>query len=105
MRGIQIDRHGGPEVLTIREVPEPVPEAGEVLIRSTASSLNPVDWKTRTWDIGPELPATLGWDLAGVVIAGGGTAFRPGDHVIAGRRGLHFRSHEDLPLRRFRGRA
>ncbi|GAA4602537.1 NADP-dependent oxidoreductase [Actinoallomurus liliacearum] len=83
MRAVQIDRHGGPEVLTVREVPEPVPEAGEILIRSTASSLNPVDWKTRAWDIGPGLPATLGWDLAGVVIAGGGTAFRPGDHVIA----------------------
>ncbi|MFB4284937.1 NADP-dependent oxidoreductase [Nonomuraea sp. MTCD27] len=83
MLAIQIDRHGGPEVLTVREVPEPVPEPGEVLIRSTASSLNPVDWKTRAWDVGPELPATLGWDLAGVVVDGGGTAFRPGDHVIA----------------------
>ncbi|WP_131736941.1 NADP-dependent oxidoreductase [Actinomadura roseirufa] len=83
MRAIQIDRHGGPEVLTVREVPEPVPEDGEVLIRSTSSSLNPVDWKTRVWNVGPKLPATLGWDLAGVVIAGGDTAFRPGDHVVA----------------------
>jgi hypothetical protein len=47
MRAIQVDRHGGTEVLTVREVPEPVPRAGEALIRVVANSLNPVDWKTR----------------------------------------------------------
>ncbi|MFF4390964.1 alcohol dehydrogenase catalytic domain-containing protein [Streptomyces sp. NPDC001552] len=83
MRAIQIARHGGPEVLSVREVPQPTPGAGEVLIRTVASSLNPVDWKTRAGEIGPELPATLGWDLAGVVTAANHPGYRPGDQVIA----------------------
>ncbi|MFE1875642.1 alcohol dehydrogenase catalytic domain-containing protein [Streptomyces sp. NPDC059496] len=83
MRAIQIARHGGPEVLSVREVPRPTPGAGEVLIRTVASSLNPVDRKTRAGEIGPELPATLGWDLAGVVTAANHPGYRPGDQVIA----------------------
>ncbi|WP_436838709.1 alcohol dehydrogenase catalytic domain-containing protein [Nonomuraea cavernae] len=83
MHAIQIARHGGPEVLSVREVPQPAPGADEVLIRTAASSLNPVDWKTRAWEVGPELPATLGWDLAGVVTATNHPGYRPGDQVIA----------------------
>ncbi|MFJ6743244.1 NADP-dependent oxidoreductase [Streptomyces sp. NPDC091279] len=83
MYAVQIDRHGGPGVLVVREVPAPVPGPGEVLIRTVASSLNPVDWKTRARDIGPELPATLGWDLAGVVVASEHPDHRAGDQVIA----------------------
>jgi NADPH:quinone reductase-like Zn-dependent oxidoreductase len=41
MRAVQIDRHGGIDVLTLREVPVPVPVAGEVLVRTVASSINP----------------------------------------------------------------
>ena len=33
MRAIVLDRHGGPEVLRVRDVPEPVPGAGEVRVR------------------------------------------------------------------------
>ncbi|WP_030804347.1 NADP-dependent oxidoreductase [Streptomyces sp. NRRL F-2799] len=83
MRAVQIDRRGGPEVLTVREIPEPVPAEGEVLVAVTASSLNPVDWKTRARQVGPPLPATLGWDLAGRVVAGEGPGYRVGDEVIA----------------------
>jgi NADPH:quinone reductase-like Zn-dependent oxidoreductase len=82
MRAIRIDSHGGPDVLRIREVSEPTVGPGEVLIRTAASSLNPVDWKTRAWDIG-RLPATLGWDLAGTVVASDEPALRLGDRVIA----------------------
>jgi len=83
MRAVQIDVHGGPEVLTVREVADPAPGAGEVLVRTVASSLNPVDWKTRAWDVGPALPATLGWDLAGIVVASDSARFAVGDRVIA----------------------
>ncbi|MFD8297168.1 NADP-dependent oxidoreductase [Streptomyces bauhiniae] len=83
MRAVQIDRHGGPEVLTVRDIPEPVPAEGEVLIAVTASSLNPVDWKTRAWEVGPPLPATLGWDLAGRIVAGEAPGHQVGDEVIA----------------------
>ncbi|MER6332953.1 NADP-dependent oxidoreductase [Streptomyces sp. NPDC001034] len=83
MRAVQIDVHGGPEVLTVREVDDPEPGVGEVLVRTVASSLNPVDWKTRAWDVGPALPRTLGWDLAGIVVASRSPQFAVGDRVIA----------------------
>lgn len=82
-RAVQIDRRGGPDVLEIREVPVPTLQAGEVLVRTAASSINPVDWKTREWDRGPALPMTLGWDLAGVVVASTVAGFRPRDRVVA----------------------
>ncbi|MDT0570864.1 NADP-dependent oxidoreductase [Streptomyces sp. DSM 3412] len=83
MLAVQIDVHGGPEVLEVREIAEPVPGPGEVLVRTVASSLNPVDWKTRAWDVGPQFPMTLGWDLAGVVVASSSAEFAVGDRVIA----------------------
>ncbi|KUJ67719.1 alcohol dehydrogenase [Streptomyces albus subsp. albus] len=83
MRAVQIDRHGGPDVLTLREIAAPEPAAGEVLIRTAASSLNPVDWKTRAWEVGPPLPATLGWDISGRVVASNDPAHEVGAQVIA----------------------
>jgi NADPH:quinone reductase-like Zn-dependent oxidoreductase len=83
MRAVQIDRHGGPDVLTLREVAEPEAGSGEVLIRTEASSLNPVDWKTRAWEVGPPLPATLGWDISGRVVASNDPAYEVGAQVIA----------------------
>lgn len=86
MRAIQIDRFGTPDILDVVDVPEPEPGPGEVLIRTVASSINPVDDKTREGAIAegtPPLPMTLGWDLAGVVIDGGSTGLRAGERVIA----------------------
>lgn len=86
MRAIRIDRFGGPEVLRVEEVPEAVAGAGEVLIRAVATSINPVDVKTREGAIGmgtPPLPMTLGWDLAGVVVDGGAGGLRAGERVVA----------------------
>ncbi|WP_326797682.1 NADP-dependent oxidoreductase [Streptomyces sp. NBC_01808] len=83
MRAVQIDRHGSPDALIVREVAEPAVATGEVLIRTTATSLNPVDWKTRAWQVGPPLPATLGWDLSGHVVDGNDTSYGVGVPVIA----------------------
>ncbi|MGO1056576.1 NADP-dependent oxidoreductase [Crossiella sp. CA198] len=86
MRAVRIHRFGGPEVLRVEEVAEPTPGPGEVLIRTIATSINPVDDKTRTGAIGeatPPRPLTLGWDLGGVIVDGGSSDFRPGDRVIA----------------------
>jgi len=60
--------HGGPEVLDVVDVPRPTPGPGEVLVRAHAASLNPVDGKTRRGQ-GRDLPlpASVGWDFAGVV--------------------------------------
>lgn len=86
MRSIQIDRFGTPDVLGMIDAPEPEPGPGDVLIRTVATSINPVDDKTREGAIGggtPPLPMTLGWDLAGIVVDGGGTGLRAGERVIA----------------------
>ncbi|MBF9068008.1 NADP-dependent oxidoreductase [Streptacidiphilus fuscans] len=83
MFAVQIDRHGGPEVLRVREAAAPVAGAGHVLVATVASTINPVDWKTRAWDVGPAFPMTLGWDLAGVVVATESADFAVGDRVVA----------------------
>ncbi|MFC0629426.1 NADP-dependent oxidoreductase [Kribbella deserti] len=86
MRAIQIDRFGGPEVLRVEGVAEVKANPGEVLIRVIATSINPVDDKTRSGTFGPgvpPLPSTLGWDLAGIVLDGGASGLAVGARVIA----------------------
>ncbi len=43
MRAVVLENHGGPEVLTIRDVPEPVPGPDEVLVQVRATALNRAD--------------------------------------------------------------
>lgn len=75
MRAMQYSRFGGPEVLSLVDVPDPVPTAGEVLIRVRASSVNPIDWKKASGKmrlIMPvSFPAIPGFDVAGEVVAHG----------------------------------
>lgn len=87
MKIAAITAYGGPEVLTIGDVPTPVPGPGEALVAVVASTINPVDVKTRMpgtpQQVG-SLPAVLGWDIAGIVItAPSGSGWTPGDRVIA----------------------
>lgn len=81
MRAVQADRPGGPEVLGVREVAAPVAAAGQVLVRTVASSINPVDRSMRH-DESRSFPQTLGWDVAGIVIDSNVLEFRPGDRVM-----------------------
>ncbi|MEV4005882.1 NADP-dependent oxidoreductase [Actinomadura sp. NPDC049753] len=85
MRALRIDRFGGPEVVAVRELPAPDADLKEVLVRVVASSLNPVDAKTRSGAIRgglPALPMTLGWDLAGVIVSPGSSGLSVGERVI-----------------------
>jgi len=84
MKAIRYSAYGGPEVLRLEEVPVPVPGEGEVLVRVHAAGVNPGDWQIRSGLAGDRfgLPYIPGWDVAGVVAAGGEAAgFRPGDAV------------------------
>jgi len=79
-------RFGGPEVLTVAEIPDPVPGPGEVAIRVEAAGVNPVDWKLREGiraSAPLDEPRRVGADGAGVVTAVGEgvDGFRPGDPV------------------------
>ena len=85
MKAIRINEYGGPEVLKLEEVPQPVPAADEILVQVYASGVNPADWVVREGGMGAflTLPLTLGWDAAGVVAAVGSdvTTFQVGDAV------------------------
>jgi NADPH:quinone reductase-like Zn-dependent oxidoreductase len=69
MKAIQIYSYGGPEVLTYGEVPRPIPNDDDVLIKVMAAGVNPVDWKIRQGYMKDmfTLPLILGWDAAGVI--------------------------------------
>lgn len=72
--------------LTIEEIDQPTPGAGQVLVRIVASGVNPLDTKIQAGQAAHarvQPPAVLGLDLAGVVAAVGAevTGFAPGDEV------------------------
>ena len=67
---IRIHSHGGPEVMVWETVPTSEPAAGEILVRHTAVGLNYIDVYFRTGMYkSPTIPATLGMEAAGVVLA------------------------------------
>ncbi len=83
---------GEPSVMTIEEIAVPTPAAGEVLIRTRAAGINPVDVTTSKGggiagllpDDALEAGLIFGWDIAGVVVALGErvTGFGLGDRVF-----------------------
>jgi len=80
MRAIRYHEHGGPEVLRVEELPDPVPAPGELAVRVRAISVSPINWKVAgTPGRGKAPPMIPGSECAGetadgrrVVLAGGG---------------------------------
>lgn len=85
MKAMMLKSFGGPEVFELRDVPKPVPGAGQVLVRVHATSINPLDYQVRRGDYSDlvPLPAITGHDVSGVIeeVGPGVTAFVPGDEV------------------------
>ena len=77
-----IHETGGPEVLRLEDRERPEPGDGEVLIRVSAISVNPIDWKIRSGLRPKELPAVLGSDIAGTVELSRAEGFAEGDAVF-----------------------
>ncbi|MGX9115948.1 quinone oxidoreductase family protein [Mesorhizobium sp. BHbsci] len=71
MRAIQLNRFGGPDVFDVVEMPKPLPEAGEVLIRVRAAGVNFFEVLMRgdRYAVTPQLPMVLGVEAAGTVEA------------------------------------
>ena len=85
MKAMILKSFGGPDSFELSDVPKPVPQAGQVLVRVHATSINPLDYQVRRGDY-PDLvplPAITGHDVSGVVeaIGPGVSAFAPGDEV------------------------
>jgi NADPH:quinone reductase-like Zn-dependent oxidoreductase len=76
MKAILLTGHGGPEMLRYGEAPDPVAEAGEVVVDVHAASVNAADYKVRlgggAYNARPlNFPYILGRDFSGVVAAKG----------------------------------
>jgi NADPH:quinone reductase len=82
MWGIQIDEHGGPEVLEWRELPDPVAGAGQVVVELGAAGLNYIDTYQRSGLYEVPLPYVLGLEGAGTVVEIGAGV----DHLTVGDR-------------------
>ncbi|MEY2617748.1 MAG: hypothetical protein RL522_750 [Pseudomonadota bacterium] len=95
MRAIQVQVPGGPEALTLVDLPEPQPGPGQVRVRAHAIGVGRPDVLIRngTYKWMPPLPAIPGAEMAGVVdaVGEGVTQCKPGDRVLVSAR--------DLPVR------
>lgn len=87
MRSVWISRHGGPEVLEVRNTPDPMPGSGEVRVRVRASGLNFADIMARMglYPDAPKPPCVVGYEVAGDVdlLGPGAAGPAPGTRVLA----------------------
>ncbi len=108
MKAVVVTKLGGDEVLETRELPDPEPDEGEVVVRLRAAGINPVDAKQRQHGLrsGGTPPAILGCDGAGVVAkrGKGSRRFKEGDEVYfcyggLGERGGCYSEYAPVPER------
>ena len=89
MKALVFKHYGGADQIAFADIPRPRPGPDEILVRVHAAGLNPIDCMVPKGAFKPilrfQLPATLGSDLAGVVMEVGNrvTRFKPGDAVFA----------------------
>lgn len=86
MRAVRYERYGPPDVLEVHSVPVPEPRSGEVLVRVSATSVNPVEAQVRAGRMRPmsgvRFPKGTGQDFTGEIVAVG----TGGDASALGRR-------------------
>lgn len=89
MKAIVLTAAGGVENLIIKDIKKPSLQQGEVLVKTRALGINPVDIKTRNGkaqygQLSKEPPVILGWDISGEVVATAKdvTRFKVGDEVF-----------------------
>src|SRR5882724_5997655 len=86
MRQVWISKAGAPEVLEVREAPDPEPSEGQVRIRVKAAGINFADLMARVglYPDAPKLPCVVGYEASGVIdrVGAGVTRFSEGDRVF-----------------------
>jgi len=87
LRQVVIVRHGAPDELKTRDLPDPVPGDGEIRIAVRAAGVNFADVMARLglYPDAPKPPVVVGYEVSGVVdaVGGGVTTHRVGDRVVA----------------------
>lgn len=92
MKAIQVQKTGGPEVLTLVDLPMPQPKPNEAVVKLSASGVNFIDIYLREGRYPAALPFVSGQEGAGVVSEVGAEvkSFKPGDRVAyTGARGAY----------------
>ena len=83
MKAVRVHKYGGPEVLTLEEIPVPEPKAGEARVKIEAIGVNYIDVYQRTGLYPLQTPFTLGMEGAGIVdeVGEGVKEVKKGDRV------------------------
>jgi NADPH:quinone reductase-like Zn-dependent oxidoreductase len=87
-KAVQFDQYGDIDVLEVRDVPRPTPDAGEVLVEVKAAGINPGEAMIRRGALHDRWPVTFpsgqGSDFAGVIaeVGDGVSDFAVGDEVL-----------------------
>jgi NADPH:quinone reductase-like Zn-dependent oxidoreductase len=86
MRQVWITRAGPPEVLEVREAPDPEPKKGEVRVRVRAAGINFADLMARVglYPDAPKIPCVVGYEVSGTIdrVGDGVTAIKVGSRVL-----------------------
>ena len=92
MKAIQVQKSGGPEVLTLVDLPAPKPKPNEAVVKVSAAGVNFIDVHIREGLYPSSLPFVIGQEASGIVseIGADVKSFKPGDRVAyTGIRGSY----------------
>src|ERR1700680_3325443 len=83
MKAIQVQKPGGPEALTLVDIPAPKPKPNEVVVKVVAAGVNFIDVYIREGRYPSPLPFIMGLEASGIVseIGADVKSFKPGDRV------------------------
>lgn len=92
MKAAFLETTGAPEVIQYGDLPDPKPQAGQIVVKMAAAALNPIDTYIRSGMVAMPLPKPFitGCDVAGTVsaVGSGVTEFKVGDRVWGSNQGL-----------------
>ncbi|KPG70043.1 NADP-dependent oxidoreductase [Enterococcus sp. RIT-PI-f] len=103
-RAIVINAYGGKEELAEAKVELPALEPDQILVKTAATSINPIDWKLREGYLKQmfpwQFPIILGWDIAGEVVEVGAEVsdFNIGDAIYARPETTPFGTYADYAI-------
>lgn len=104
MKAVVIDQYGSKEQLHETQLKDPVPGPHQVVVKLSATSINPIDWKLREGFLKQmfdwPFPIILGWDAAGVITEIGEqvSGWKKGDRIFARPATTRFGSYAEYTL-------